>query len=415
LDDTSLTVRLIGSEGPRLFSRTALERARRMFGACDVGDETSPFPVSGLVLLLRADHVLDDVLAKPLVAARDLALTSSDIPSPGGGRCPQGGWGMSKTDTDVVETSPIRRASRATFPLRGKVGIAAIVIDAMRVDEGRVLLDGTPDDCAQAGLEVTTPQDLAGAYRAKLRNRVPPYALSTAVAAPREIERIMYDATYKGITDAVTKYVWPTPAFVVTRWCAAARITPNAVTIVSFLCVLAATALFATGWFLPGLLAAWTMCFLDTVDGKLARVTLTSSKLGDVLDHGTDLLHPPFWWYAWYAGLSPAGLPHMDVAVWIVIAGYVLGRAQEGLFLAAFRFEMFGWRPLDAFSRLITARRNPNLVLLSLAALAGRPDIGLATVAVWTLLCLAFHSVRIVQAFIARAAGQTVTPFLADA
>jgi hypothetical protein len=104
----------------------------------------------------------------------------------------------------------------------------------------------------------------------------------------------------------------------------------------------------------------------------------------------------------------------MEIAVWIVIVGYVLGRAQEGLFIAAFRFEMFGWRPLDALSRLITARRNPNLVLLSLATLAGRPDIGLATVAVWTLLCLAFHGVRIAQAFAARAAGRSVTPFLAD-
>jgi len=374
LNDASLTVRLIGAEGPRLFARTALERARRMFPGLDVDSEPAPMPTSGRVLLLRADHVLDDVLARPLETARELALASSNTP-----------------------------------------GIAAIVIDTQRADEGQALLDGTPDECARAGLTAATPQDFAGAYRAKLRNRVPPYALSTRATPTRAIERVMYDATYKGITDAVTKYVWPTPAFCVTRWCAAARITPNAVTIVSFLCVLAATALFAAGWYLPGLLAAWTMCFLDTVDGKLARVTLTSSKLGDVLDHGTDLLHPPFWWYAWYAGLGATSLPHMDIAVWIVIAGYVLGRAQEGLFLAAFRFEMFGWRPLDALSRLVTARRNPNLVLLSVATLAGRPDLGLAAVALWTLLCLAFHGVRIVQAFAARAAGRAVTPFLADA
>lgn len=345
-----------------------------MFAGLDVGDESMPLPAGGRVLLLRADYVLDDALARPLAASHDLALASSNA-----------------------------------------AGIAAIVIDAERAAEGRALLEATTDDCARAGLAIATPQQLAGAYRAKLRNRVPPYALSTRAMAAHVIERAMYDATYKGITDIVTKYVWPTPAFVVTRWCAAARITPNAVTIASVLCVLAATLLFATGWYLPGLLAAWAMCFLDTVDGKLARVTLTSSKLGDVLDHGTDLLHPPFWWYAWYAGLGAASLPHMDIAAWIVIAGYVLGRAQEGLFLAAFRFEMFGWRPLDALSRLVTARRNPNLVLLSIAALAGRPDLGLAAVALWTLLCLAFHSVRIVQAFATRAMGRAVTPFLADA
>jgi phosphatidylglycerophosphate synthase len=374
LNDASLSVRLIGADGPRLFARPALERARRMFAGLDVAGESTPMPTSGRVLLLRADHVLDDALAGPLSAASDLALASSNTP-----------------------------------------GVAAIVVDAMRAEERRALLDGTLDDCARAGLVVAAPRDLAGAYRAKLRNRVPPYALSTRAAPPRAVERVMYDATYKGITDAVTKYVWPTPAFFVTRWCAAARVTPNAVTIASFLCVLAATALFATGWYLPGLLAAWAMCFLDTVDGKLARVTLASSKLGDVLDHGTDLLHPPFWWYAWYAGLGPTTPTSMDIAVCIVIAGYILGRAQEGLFLAAFRFEMFGWRPLDALSRLVTARRNPNLFLLSVATLAGWPDVGLAAVAIWTLLCLAFHSVRIAQAFAARAMGRAVSPYLADA
>jgi phosphatidylglycerophosphate synthase len=59
------------------------------------------------------------------------------------------------------------------------------------------------------------------------------------------------------------------------------------------------------------------MTFLDTVDGKLARVTLTSSRIGDVLDHGLDLLHPPFWYLAWGIGLATA----MPVATGIAVAG----------------------------------------------------------------------------------------------
>ena len=59
----------------------------------------------------------------------------------------------------------------------------------------------------------------------------------------------------------------------------------------------------ARGAFLSGLVCAWAMTFLDTVDGKLARVTLTSSRIGDVMDHGLDLVHPPFWWWAWGIGL----------------------------------------------------------------------------------------------------------------
>jgi hypothetical protein len=103
----------------------------------------------------------------------------------------------------------------------------------------------------------------------------------------------------------------------------------------------------------------------------------------------------------------------MQAAMWIVLAGYVLGRIEEGIFLWAFKFEMFTWRPIDAASRLVTARRNPNLFILSVFTLLGQPDLGLAAVAAWTVLCLAFHAVRIAQAFAARARGRPVTSYLA--
>jgi phosphatidylglycerophosphate synthase len=56
--------------------------------------------------------------------------------------------------------------------------------------------------------------------------------------------------------------------------------------------VVIAGVLFARGEFAWGLDAGWIMTFLDTVDGKLARVTVTSTKLGNVFDHGIDLIHP---------------------------------------------------------------------------------------------------------------------------
>ncbi|MDF0678127.1 MAG: CDP-alcohol phosphatidyltransferase family protein [Nitrosomonas sp.] len=61
-------------------------------------------------------------------------------------------------------------------------------------------------------------------------------------------------------------------------------------------------------WY-PGLIMAWLTKLLDTVDGKLARVTLTSSKLGDVLDHGLDIIHPPLWYLAWGVGLMATATP----------------------------------------------------------------------------------------------------------
>src|SRR3546814_10539665 len=56
------------------------------------------------------------------------------------------------------------------------------------------------------------------------------------------------------------------------------------------------------------------------------------------------------------------------------------------------------WRPFDSRFRLITARRNPNLILLTLSVLIGRPDLGIIWVAVWTVLSLFVHAWQIVQA-----------------
>jgi phosphatidylglycerophosphate synthase len=180
-------------------------------------------------------------------------------------------------------------------------------------------------------------------------------------------------------------------------------VTPNAVTAASLVFVLAALGLFAAGEFALGLAAAWIMTFLDTVDGKLARVTLTSSKWGNVFDHGIDLVHPPLWWLAWWYGLIGAtalGAERwlIDASMWVVVAGYLVGRGIEGFFLWRFKLEIHAWRRVDSLFRLVTARRNPNLVLLTAFTIAGRPDLGFVAVAVWTLASLAFHAVRVAQA-----------------
>src|SRR3546814_13499785 len=67
-----------------------------------------------------------------------------------------------------------------------------------------------------------------------------------------------------------------------------------------------------------------------------------------------------------------------------VIAGYVLQRVIEGMFIKDFGMDIHVWQRFDSRFRLITARRNPNMVILFVALLAGRPDIGLIALAWWT-------------------------------
>jgi len=273
---------------------------------------------------------------------------------------------------------------------------------------------------ATLSLRIRTPMELGSSFNSALRKRGDvPFAVSLERMPLDEIERLTFNQCYKGVTDFVTKWLWPFPARFATRWAAEHRIHPNAVTTLSLVAVIAATYFFYHGAFALGLVAAWIMAFLDTVDGKLARVTMTYSWWGNIYDHGIDQIHPPIWWWAWWVGVVANGYdayaPLLEPAMYVIVIGYVIYRAIEGLFLGSFRFQIHTWRSIDSVFRLVSARRNPNVVLLSAGAAIGRPDIGLLLVAGWTIVSLVFHSIRLLHAWALRVRGQTVSSWLAEA
>jgi hypothetical protein len=157
---------------------------------------------------------------------------------------------------------------------------------------------------------------------------------------------------------------------------------------------------------------------LDTVDGKLARCTITSSEWGNVFDHGMDLVHPPFWWWFWATGLGAWGLGYDSTTFWwvqgAIQGGYLVQRLIEGGFIRWAGFHIHVWRPFDSRFRLITARRNPNMVILFVSMIFARPDVGLVAVAWWTALSCLIHAVRLAQAGIARVSGGKLTSWLSE-
>jgi phosphatidylglycerophosphate synthase len=250
-----------------------------------------------------------------------------------------------------------------------------------------------------------------------LRKRERPFVLQLDPSDPEPVERAAYDAAYKGVTDALTLYLWRKPAFYLTRWAARAGLSPNFITLIgAVLCVLAFW-LFWNGQFWFGALSGFIFMVLDTVDGKLARCTGASSKWGNLADHGIDLVHPPFWWWAWEHGLAAYGRPLEPVTaimvLGVIVGGYVAQRLIEGISIKRFDgMEIHVWRLLDSKFRLITARRNPNMVILIVCLLFERPDIGLELVAWWTLISLIFHAVRLAQMTELKARGKPVASWL---
>ncbi len=366
---TVFVVTPIGTPLAELFAQRSDARLALTFARAGAPAEITAQPNAArmgageFALLVRGDAVLDERIARALLTSGELALVGE-----------------------------------------GARPVAAVVA-AERVPAAAAWLGG---DAPLAGLALRCAGELVPAYTSELRKLAPPFLRIASPDNSAAIERALFDASYKGVTDFVTKYAWPPLAFRVVKACARLGITPNGVTLLSWLLVGLATLEFARGAFGAGLAAAWLMTFLDTVDGKLARVTQNSSPIGHWLDHGLDLAHPPIWWGAWALGI---GASLTSPAALVVVCGYVVGRLVEGIFMLACGFETHSWRPLDSFFRLITARRNPNLALLSGCVLAGAPALGYELVAWWTGLSIAFHVGRLFQALALRASGRAVRPW----
>lgn len=361
---------VVGSCPTRLWGLDGAERARRVLAKIGAQVAGTP-PADAPSLLVRADWVVDGALLGQL---REGAVGTVLVADHGGGTVPLAAC-VGPGDAHAIFTALAVPASSVSLPS----GLHEIHHDP----------DGPP------------------IYLHRLRKRLKPVVMPLTDGTVEAAERATFEGAYKDVTDIVTKYLWPFPARHVTRWCAERGITPNMVTMFGLVLVFAAMWSFWEGWFATGLIAAWAMTFLDTVDGKLARCTFTFTRFGDVFDHGIDLISPPFWWWAWHVGCLKAGVayPESELALGLVVGGYVVLRLQELLFKTLFGMHIHVWRRGDSIFRLIVARRNPLLVILTVAALLGEPGWGMVVSAAWTAVSMFVHTVQIVQALAVRRSG----------
>ena len=359
----------VGSSNARPFGMGARERACRL--ATNAGLECADAPEPGRAMLLASmRYAWDPAWLKAMRTRPGTMLTLGGEPV------------------------------MVHVPVHANLAAAAAALEGGQAAEGYELL----------------PAETAELSYAELRKRERPFVMPLGADDPEPVERAAYDAAYKGVTDALTLYLWRKLAFYLTRWAARAGVAPNLVTLVGAILCLLAFVFFWRGDYWLGVVSGFGFMVLDTVDGKLARVTGASSKWGEVFDHGIDLVHPPFWYWAWAHGLAAYGRPFEPVVVtmvlWIIIGGYVAQRIIEGIFIKRLKLEIHVWRPIDSHFRLITARRNPNMVILVGALLFRRPDVGLELVAWWTLASLIFHAVRLAQASELGARGERITSWL---
>ena len=246
-----------------------------------------------------------------------------------------------------------------------------------------------------------TPMDEAAfpAYVNKLRRSLPYwiYEVST-IPAKEHLERQMFWDNYKGSTDLLTRWVYPPVVWQMVRLCTRWRIHPNTVTVLSIMLTIAAVPLFASGEFFFGFVCAYGMSVLDSVDGKIARVTLTDSAVGNLLDHGMDIVHPPFWYFAWAWGLGArtAADPLYIAAIWLIVF-YIGDRLILGVAKYRLGFALHAATALDGKVRSFIARRNITMTIMALSLLIGAGPAGFYIVTAWQGLTLGWHTLRTIS------------------
>jgi phosphatidylglycerophosphate synthase len=269
---------------------------------------------------------------------------------------------------------------------------------ASAIPPGATDLTAVADSLLAAGLIAPVDETRFPAYVDKLRRSLPFWLYRVKdPAARRLLEREMFWNNYKGSTDLLTSHVYPPLVWPLVRLCTRWGIHANTVTVLSIVLAFAAVPLFATGQWLAGFACAYGMSVLDSVDGKIARLTLTDSKLGNVLDHGLDLVHPPFWYFAWAWGLGGRH-PHdslYQLAIWL-IALYIADRIMLGIARKRLRHALHSSTPLDERVRSIIARRNITMTVMAMAVLVGAGPAGFVIITLWQALTFVWHSARTV-------------------
>lgn len=322
----------------------------------------------------------DDVIALEANAVVDSRLLRALTDRPGS-------W-VARSRSDVDRTALLRLEIETAFPEwaaseRSKIGRLSELADRGMRDHGWGAFDltGVPS------------------YIRKLRRNLPVYLFRVVGPDDRDqAERFLFWSNYKGSTDFFTKYVYPPLVWRAVRPLARWRVHPNVVSLFNVAITFAAVPLFGAGYWAAGFILAYTMSVLDSVDGKLARLTFNASKLGDVLDHGLDIVHPPLWYLAWAWALrdGSAAVPIMLLAYGLT-GLYVLDRIVAAIFSVRLGQSIHGYRLLDRRMRTFISRRNINLPVFMLGLLAGVPVQTFVLITVWQAACLGFHTWRLLR------------------
>lgn len=232
--------------------------------------------------------------------------------------------------------------------------------------------------------------------------------------AERDFERADDDG--RG-ADLLARFVWRRPAAALAGEAERAGLTPVQLLLIAIMLGAAPFFLWRSSWYWTGIAAALAFLLAETVAGEAARSSGGLPRWASFVDQGVGVVYPLLWWWAWAEGLAVVDRPLERVFELMIVGAIVFGhlalRVIKRIFEQRYAMPMRNWKRIDERFDLISAARQPDLAILTLSLLLGRPDVGIELVALWTLLSLTFQAVRLAMANDRRAHGRPVVSWLA--
>jgi len=231
-------------------------------------------------------------------------------------------------------------------------------------------------------------------YVTSMRRHVRPLCFLAPRAENRRVaERIILDAAQKGTLD-FPAYVHAPIETAIVSLLSKTRITPNQVTIAGFMIGCGATAAFVFGHARVGLLAALAFGIVDGLDGKLSRVKVETTERGK-WEHHLDYLIENSWWTAIAFHLwQSAQLPNAFYFLALLIGSHLLDEFVKRRAKMATGRLLDDVAPFDRAFRLIAARRNVYVWVLTGGFLLGAFSQSYAIICGWAAITAAVHLVR---------------------
>ena len=219
---TSTYIYIFGEDEITIWGLTGRERLARMlkpYAHLKFTDDAEKIPVSAQALFLNANFLFDARVLKALLEQdKKVALYNDE-------GCP-----------------------------------AAILTDGSYAPQLLRNLNNNKDHNYKFAL-LTIPRiglrDLKIDVQQNLKKKDPPYILPVSLENKPLLEKELFSGSYKGVTDFVTKWVWPLPAYWATHYCVRRGWQPNHVTYASVVFAVLAGVAFWYGLFGTGLLMGW--------------------------------------------------------------------------------------------------------------------------------------------------------------